>query len=466
MPTFPNTLTKDGYAYLIRSPKDLCDLSEYVNAGNDCAGVTFKLAADIDLSDVRFKPIGDGNHHGQGTFFNGTFDGDGHTISNLTINTSEDYQGLFGYTGRGGTVKNVKLENVDINGGDNIGGITGRNDGTISDCLFSGKVASAKWTAGGIAGYNFGTIERCKSIFYGQARRDNVGGIAGASSKAPSRIINCYAVVKHISSVKRHQTNGGIVGWNPRPSSAHGWYYSDDKSLRGVGDGQGYNNTERLYKISLLKASGVNANPIPSVVSGEELYYKDGSTLTLDGALAAGDEIEIRGFSSVPALNGNTVTIGNLTITLNLSLPADEFFWSDVTANAATYKKISYSLKVSGNKIICAADESDLFTLSDINSTNGITIGGNVVTVPKNIRVGKVTVSGDDYKLAEDTPAEETAPVEDTPAEEITLKLDGKEFAIEDGTYLIAASFTGTIKVTAQDIKIFGDNFTATLKKT
>ena len=91
-----------------------------------------------------------------------------------------------------------------------------------------------------------------------------------------------------------------------------------------------------------------------------------------------------------------------------------------------------------------------MFTLSGINSTDGITIGGNVVTVPKNIRVGKVTVSGDDYKLAEDTPAEDTpaedTPVEDTPAEEITINV--------------------TIKISSQSVKIIGDDsFSMILKK-
>lgn len=326
MPTFPNTLTKDGDAYLISSPKDLCDLSEYVEAGNDCEDVTFKLAADIDLSDIRdFTPIGKCSSYIQGTFFNGTFDGDGHTISNLTINRSADYQGLFGYI-RYGTVKNVKLEKADIKGGDNVGGIAGRNDGTIIDCLFSGKVASSRWTAGGIAGFNVGTIEHCTSIFNGEAKTANVGGIAGAGrGNFHGTIRDCYAVIKRISSQKNL---GGIIGKNPKPCYAHGWYYSDNQFLDGVGAyGKGDDYTERLYKISLLKASGVKENLNPHFADGGKLYYKDGSTLTLDGALAAGDEIEIRGFSSVPALSGNTANIGRLTITLNLSLPADEFFW-------------------------------------------------------------------------------------------------------------------------------------------
>ena len=106
-----------------------------------------------------------------------------------------------------------------------------------------------------------------------------------------------------------------------------------------------------------------------------------------------------------------------------------------------------------------------MFTLSGINSTDGITIGGNVVTVPKNIRVGKVTVSGDDYKLAEDTPAEDTpaedTPVEDTPAEDTPVE----DTPVED-TPAEEITINVTIKISSQSVKIIGDDsFSMILKK-
>ena len=96
------------------SPYEISDLAtleafrEYVNAGSG-AGEYFKLTADIDMSEkygadiggseVSWTPIGNGI-----VPFTGNFDGGGHTISGLYINSTSDYQGLFGYVGEGGTV--------------------------------------------------------------------------------------------------------------------------------------------------------------------------------------------------------------------------------------------------------------------------------------------------------------------------------------------------------------------------
>ena len=100
----------------------LKDLAEMVNAGeNFFAGVTIKLAADIDLNDVEWTPIGSATaDHG----FMGNFDGNGYVIKNLNItNVTPDsdgysYAGFFGVTE--GTpdaenyIKNLVIENVNI----------------------------------------------------------------------------------------------------------------------------------------------------------------------------------------------------------------------------------------------------------------------------------------------------------------------------------------------------------------
>ena len=65
------------------------------NGGTSYSGITVYLDADIDLSGVEFEPIGidDKSNH-----FNGTFDGQGHVIYNLKMNSSSAYIGLFGYS--------------------------------------------------------------------------------------------------------------------------------------------------------------------------------------------------------------------------------------------------------------------------------------------------------------------------------------------------------------------------------
>lgn len=114
------------------------------------------LAADITLPMVaegesNWTPIGTHDHYYNR--YTGTFDGGGHTITGLTINQSgTDHVGLFGCIGGRGTVKNLTLENVNIIGHDNVGGVAGYNDmgATITACYWS------NYDGNGI-GANYGT---------------------------------------------------------------------------------------------------------------------------------------------------------------------------------------------------------------------------------------------------------------------------------------------------------------------
>ena len=169
---FLDTLTKDGDAYLIASADDLCNFSEYVNAGNDCKDLIFKLANNIDLRDVEnFTPIGTKENP-----FAGTFDGDGKTISNLKI-VGKNYVGLFGrlkpdWDKPFGTIKNINLSDASVSGKEYVGGLVGSNDGTVENCSVSGNVCGEDAT-GGLVGKNDDTIENC--IFSGSvSKRDEI----------------------------------------------------------------------------------------------------------------------------------------------------------------------------------------------------------------------------------------------------------------------------------------------------
>ena len=107
-----------GETYSISSVDELCKFRDMVNAGNSGEGSTFVLTKDLDLSSIfNWTPIGN-----RSSYFRGAFDGNGYIISNLTIDTTEDYQGLFGCIWDA-TIKNLGLENVDITGGTNVGGL-------------------------------------------------------------------------------------------------------------------------------------------------------------------------------------------------------------------------------------------------------------------------------------------------------------------------------------------------------
>ena len=153
----------------IANGEQLAFLAQQVNSGTDYEGKFIKLTADIDLGGKEWTPIG-GYYH----CFKGTFDGDGHTVSNFTINSQYNCIGLFGKNN--GTIMNLGVENAEINGYDFVGGVCGFNNGTITNSYNIGNVSGTD-IVGGVCGYNVGgTITNC----YYNTDFCTVGGIDGS----------------------------------------------------------------------------------------------------------------------------------------------------------------------------------------------------------------------------------------------------------------------------------------------
>ena len=115
-----------------------------------------------------FVPIGGSSG------FSGTFDGQGHVINNLFISSNSLIFGLFTVLNPTGLVRDVGLTNLSVTGpkGYDVGGLTGRNLGTIANSYTTGSVNGTASNAstnqegiavGGLVGYNFGTIEQSYS---------------------------------------------------------------------------------------------------------------------------------------------------------------------------------------------------------------------------------------------------------------------------------------------------------------
>ena len=146
--------------YQINSVDSLLTFASNVNDGSQggYAGVSFKLTSDLDLSGVEWAPIGNMNDmETHSTLFLGSFDGDGHTISNLNY-TSDVYNcgaGLFGVSC--GEVKNLTLENatVAVTEGTSmaIGGVVGYNMGSVDNVTLKGdSTITGNNCVGGIVG--------------------------------------------------------------------------------------------------------------------------------------------------------------------------------------------------------------------------------------------------------------------------------------------------------------------------
>lgn len=157
------------------------------NAFNTTAGLAgnYLLLADMNVGGSNWNPIGNAN-----ASFSGIFDGNNHTISNMTIDRTGDgnqmYQGLFG--NNSGSVKGVNLSNASItldsargqaSWTGYVAGIAGLNgaSGSVENCNVSGisiSIAGDVEEIGGVVGRNFGTVDKCSST-----GSISVGGYAG-----------------------------------------------------------------------------------------------------------------------------------------------------------------------------------------------------------------------------------------------------------------------------------------------
>ena len=115
-------LVNDNNEIEIGSASELLWFANEVNVKyNIFTGKTIKLTSDIDLTGIDWIPISMSKDLANNRVFNGTFDGGNHTISGMSVNQGE-VAGLFGYI-YGATIKNVTINNANINSNHFAGGI-------------------------------------------------------------------------------------------------------------------------------------------------------------------------------------------------------------------------------------------------------------------------------------------------------------------------------------------------------
>ncbi len=171
------------------------------------------LAKDITLTAVtteggsNWTAVGNSSSNS----YIGTFDGNSHTITNLTINASSNYQGLIGFLDSGGVVKNLTLKDVNISATNWYNGaVVGFNRyGTITDCTVTGNV-SGRTETGGVVGCNYGTVTNC-CFATGTVTGGSGGGIGGVVGTNPGTVIACYSTGDVTGYGDR---TGGVVGSN------------------------------------------------------------------------------------------------------------------------------------------------------------------------------------------------------------------------------------------------------------
>lgn len=217
VPSFAQSWEGEGTEYspyLIKSAADLQQLAQKVNRGNECENLHFKLINDIDMSSVCNVSLGDWNSIGSiDTYFEGSFDGDGHTISNLYSRSGGvNYKGLFGHIGPQGSISNLKVEGV-MYASFWAGMLAGANGGKISNCEVIGGEVEAYKCAGGIVGGNFGIIKNCKNKATIQSTL-TTGGICGYNYGG---LYGC----ENTGEIYGYNGAGGLTGYNGGISSGN-----------------------------------------------------------------------------------------------------------------------------------------------------------------------------------------------------------------------------------------------------
>lgn len=195
----------EGSPYLIKTTDDLDALAISVNNGNSYSEEYFKLENDLSYTNKSYTPIGT-----EDSPFEGNFDGNGKTISNITINEpNKDYIGVFGYvSGYSSYVENLKLSDCTFFGRDFVGGIAGYSEESISCCFNNNVSVSGTNTVGGIAGYFSDYMSECRHSGSVSGTTCEIGGIAGNNQ---GNISGCYCNAT-ITGVEDADMIGGIAG--------------------------------------------------------------------------------------------------------------------------------------------------------------------------------------------------------------------------------------------------------------
>jgi hypothetical protein len=215
-----------GNPYQIADVADLLQLSADVNDYNKC----FIMTADINLAGYDFNQAVIAPSFSYS--FTGKFNGAGHKIRNLDIN-SENGIGLFGCVGEYSEVNNIGLENFNMTGLGG-GGLVSYNSGTIDNCHSTGiiiKKMGCISIIGGLVGMNGGTISNCysegevnavESYFNSDCGPNTygIGGLVGQNGVECGYATNCGTIIQSYSASaviggnSSLETFGGLVGNN------------------------------------------------------------------------------------------------------------------------------------------------------------------------------------------------------------------------------------------------------------
>ncbi len=389
-PTFRYAIWGDGDGtqgnpYIITNVRDMNELASRVNSGEDLGGKYFELGADItyDGTENNYTPIGTSDHP-----FCGNFDGQGHTISGISVNANGmNYIGVFGIDD--GTVKNLTVSDCLFAGNGSVGAIAGLNRGTVENCHVAADVSvTGNFGVGGIVGDNDGVYQRgfvlgCTSAAALSAKESarNFGGIAGSNTGTLTDNLFTGTIDKMPNNSRRI---GAITGYN---DTEYGGTLTNNfhtcSGMGGVGNDADATNTD---KAGAQTAVARSTQPDASII-GEEKKTYGGTQYT--GITAYENGLYYNGKYYYFSLWGGSGTEADPYVIYNTA--GMDKLANDV--NGGNYYQYTYF--VLGNDIVYAPDVLTLDLDGDgENDSNYMPVGNSASSFMGNFDGQGHTISG------------------------------------------------------------------------
>lgn len=326
---------KVGNEIIIKTAKQFNSFARAVTDGQSYQGKTVKLGANIKFTSTEAEMAGGGKRRNA---FEGTFDGNGYTISGIKASwgsTVSDYVGLFSVTGKSAVIKNVIIKNSEITSSKakSAGILVGYNQGFINNCkvVNSSVTTTSSTMAGGVAGEcSGGKIYNCMNIdtdvlgkggsgycggivahmekaevyhcgFTGNVEgKSDAGGIAGFMISTAS-VTYCYSAGR-VSSTRVGPYSGGLMG--RAAGTVSNCYYASDLSDTAWGGAykSGFSESEinsmssgkmasATFAKTLNKPDTRNSERIPWVIKKDCNYPQPGDVYAI--GKSAGSSVTI-----------------------------------------------------------------------------------------------------------------------------------------------------------------------------
>ena len=381
----------------------------------DMSTVCHKADTEKQIAELSWTPIGNFDNN-----YQGTFDGNGKTISNLYINATSEFAGFFGYLA-GGNIKNITFDNAKVNStgiyytgilAGYAGSCIFENIKTLGNCSVEGKQIT-----GGIAGIAVGNISNCEN--HAEVKgMESLGGILGMYYGSDNSITSCAnygAVTGTYSQV------GGMVGYFDSGTIQNSANYGDITGKDNVGNliGEGVicnlNNvlgTGNVTATSDTERAGLLVGRISKSSSAASgiLAYNNSAKLTINGAEQTGEAVKAIGEGSltypegvneadvIKAFTAEQLKSGEVAYLLAEGKALVEQAWGQQLG------KDQYPVPSSDYKVVKAAqgdkdaNGNDTYWATFSNPTNDVTLS---VPSDRTLKVYNATVSGGKLTLTQ-----------------------------------------------------------------